>query len=64
MEDDTLHKAMVREELDRYLNAGLESWASNYSLLDHWKVRVVDNVMINVNILTCVTFGNRRGAPG
>ena len=64
MEEDTVHKTMVRGELDRYLGSGIERRVSNYSLLDHWKVRVVDNVMINVNILTCVTFGNRRGAPG
>ena len=63
MEDDTLHKAMVREELDRYLNAGLESRASNYSLLDYWKVRVAFNVIIDVNILIRFPFGNRRGAP-
>ena len=64
MENDTIHKTVVRGELDRYLDAGIERRASNYSLLDYWKVRVVCNVMIDVNILTRVTFDNRRGAPG
>ena len=64
MEDDTVHKTMVRGEFNCYLGAGIERRASNYSLLDYWKVRVVCNVMIDVNILTRVTFDNRRGAPG